>query len=310
MTQTPTDPRQQSLDSFLNEVNRPAEASGQHEGLVAPGQEERAAEILKELGHAEDDGDKADQADQGDELILGKFKSQADLEKAYKELERKVGQPKDSEPEVMKPEDYSKEWATETFGEELANRFETAGFNPIELDQRIAAGKVSIEDAATELAKASGLSQSVAETYLRGLRGGEGDGATGMNDDEQRQVLEKFGGEEKFRDLARWAKANAPEEQVKAYNEVLQTGNRQAVELALWAFQALRDAAEGRSTEKPLVEPQLISGSAPTSTANKFESQAQALQAMNKRNDMGERLYDVDEAYRKKVATMIANSDW
>jgi hypothetical protein len=38
-----------------------------------------------------------------------------------------------------------------------------------------------------------------------------------------------------------------------------------------------------------------------------FESQQQVLDAMNRRNDRGERFYDVDEAYRNKVA-MILNS--
>lgn len=39
-----------------------------------------------------------------DELIAGKFKSQDDLVKAYKELESKLGQPKESEPEETRTE--------------------------------------------------------------------------------------------------------------------------------------------------------------------------------------------------------------
>ena len=57
-----------------------------------------------------------------------------------------------------------------------------------------------------------------------------------------------------------------------------------------------------------VVEPQLWGGS-PADTTVRFESQQQVLDAMNKRNDRGQRMYDVDEAYRNKVQMILAASD-
>ena len=40
-----------------------------------------------------------------------------------------------------------------------------------------------------------------------------------------------------------------------------------------------------------------------------FESQAEVIEAMNKTNTRGQRLYEVDSAYRRKVEKMLAASD-
>jgi hypothetical protein len=58
-----------------------------------------------------------------------------------------------------------------------------------------------------------------------------------------------------------------------------------------------------------VVEPQLYGGGTPTDNVMRFESQQQVLDAMNKRNDRGQRLYDIDEAYRNKVQMVLAASD-
>jgi hypothetical protein len=57
-----------------------------------------------------------------------------------------------------------------------------------------------------------------------------------------------------------------------------------------------------------VVEPKLIGGGEVPAVA-KFESQQQVLDAMNKRNDRGQKLYDVDSAYRQKVKDLLARSD-
>jgi hypothetical protein len=40
-----------------------------------------------------------------------------------------------------------------------------------------------------------------------------------------------------------------------------------------------------------------------------FESQHEVIEAMNKTNSRGQRLYEVDNAYRLKVEKMLAASD-
>ena len=94
-------------------------------------------------------------------------------------------------------------------------------------------------------------------------------------------------------------KSNLPAEELASYNAVVDSGNKEAISWALKAMQARQVAPES------VVEPQLYGGGAPTDTVVRFESQQQVLDAMNKRNDRGQRLYDVDEAYRNKVAMIL-----
>ena len=58
------------------------------EGMIAPGQEELAQQLMGEP----EGGIPAVQTDPGEDLIGGKFRSQDDLLKAYQELERKQSQ--------------------------------------------------------------------------------------------------------------------------------------------------------------------------------------------------------------------------
>ena len=82
----------------------------------------------------------------------------------------------------------------------------------------------------------------------------------------------------------------------------MDSGNAEAVRWALKSMQA-RQGLKQQDTE-----PQLYGGGAPAADRQIFQSQQQVLDAMNKRNEMGQRLYDVDEAYRNQVAMRLANS--
>ena len=72
--------------------------------------------------------------------------------------------------------------------------------------------------------------------------------------------------------------------------------------MAIQAMQARMNAKDS------VVEPKLIGGGN-VAEPSRFESQQQVLDAMNKMNDRGQRLYDVDEAYRAKVTKLLASSD-
>lgn len=123
-----------------------------------------------------------------------------------------------------------------------------------------------------------------------------------LSADEVAEIKALAGGDKEFQALGKWARDNLPEEVVNEYNAVVAKGNVDAIR---WAVRALAAQAKGGSD---LVEPELVSGKAPGRGLT-FESQAQVLEAMNKRNDRGQRLYDVDEAYRNKVQDALARSD-
>ena len=152
------------------------------------------------------------------------------------------------------------------------------------------------------LAETFGVTRQVVENYVSKAQQGEAVAATGLTDADAAGLKAMVGGDDAFQELSGWAAKNLEAKELADYNAVVDSGNRQAIEWALKAIQARRAAPDA------VVEPKLYGGGeAPA--VSRFESQQQVLDAMNKRNDRGQRIYDVDEAYRQKVKDLLARSD-
>jgi len=282
MTQAPVD-------------NSLSNAEAINETPVAPGQESLLEEFL-----AERDAEQAEP-----EKILGKFNSQEELAKAYQELERKLGQPKDQPDETLPspPKAYSREEGAKEYGEFLADKFEEAEFNPYEMAAAFEAGQ-DVEPFMAKL-ESVGIPRSIVERYLEG---GYESGPTELSTEEQAEIKDLVGGEEQFQQLSAWVRDNVPKDVVDEYNAVVASGNKEAIR---WALRALQASAMqgGTPKQQPLKEPELVGSGRPPAAGKVFESKAQVLEAMNKLNAKGQRLYDVDEAYRAQVIRMLDASD-
>lgn len=273
--------------------NSLSNAEAINETPVAPGQEALLEEFLAER--------EAEQAEP--EKILGKFNSAEDLAKAYQELEKKLGQPKDQPTETLpsQPKAYTRDEGVKEYGEFLADKFEEAEFNPYEMAAAFEAGQ-DVEPFIAQLEEV-GIPRTVVERYLGGQTGG-----AQLSDADQAELKDMVGGEESFQQLSAWVKDNVPKEVVDEYNAVVASGNKEAIR---WALRALQGSALQGSAPKqaPLKEPELVGGGRAPSSGKTFESKAQVLEAMNKLNAKGQRLYDVDEAYRAQVIRMLDASD-
>lgn len=275
--------------------NSLSNAEAINETPVAPGQEALLEEFL-----AERDAQQAEP-----EKILGKFKSTEDLAKAYQELERKLGQPKEqpSESPAAQPKAYTRDEGVKEYGEFLADKFEEAEFNPYEMAAAFEAGQ-DVEPFMAKL-EGVGIPRSVVERYL----GSSADsGSVELSEQDQAELKDLVGGEESFQQLSAWVKDNVPKDVVDDYNAVVASGNKDAIRWALRALQA--SASQGSAPKQAtLKEPELVGSGRPPSSGKTFESKAQVLEAMNKLNAKGQRLYDVDEAYRSQVIRMLDASD-
>lgn len=277
--------------------NSLSNAEAINETPVAPGQEELLNEFLAER--------EADQGSQEAEKILGKFNSAEELAKAYQELEKKLGQPK-GQPEETLPsplQPYTREEGVKEYGEFLADKFEEAEFNPYEMAAAYEAGQ-DVEPFMAQL-ESVGIPRSIVERYLEG--GYEG-GSAELSSDDTAELKGLVGGDEQFQQLSVWVKENVPKEEIDEYNAVVASGNKDAIRWALRAMQAraTQSSAPARPTLK---EPELVGSGRPPGSGKTFESKAQVLEAMNKLNAKGQRLYDVDEAYRAQVVRMLDASD-
>ncbi len=267
---------------------------GEKGGMVGPGQEGIVEEFAKEQEQLQEE-----------EAILGKFKSPQDLAKAYAELQRKMGQQSAepqaepaTEPEAAETPGYSADQASEIYGKEAVELLAGKGVDLAELMWNADQG-ADISEHYDTLAETFKVPRQVVENYVSKAQSAPSAGEAGLSDADATELLQSVGGQENFDQLSGWAKVNLPAEELASYNAVVDSGNKEAIGWALKAMQARQVAPDA------VVEPQLYGGGSPTDTVVKFESQQQVLDAMNKRNDRGQRLYDVDEAYRNKVAMIL-----
>jgi hypothetical protein len=265
---------------------------GSIEGMVAPGQENLLEEFVQEQQQAQEP-----------ELLLGKFKSQDDLAKAYQELEKKLGQapqPTPASEDAPQPQGYTAEQAVEVYGKDAVEALATKGIDLADVMFKADNGQ-DISEHYDTLAETFGVPRQVVENYVSKAQPVQAE-APGLSEQDAAQLKAMVGGEDGFQQLSQWAANNLQPQELADYNAVVDSGNKAAISWALKAIQARVAAPDA------VVEPKLIGGGEVPAAA-KFESQQQVLDAMNKRNDRGQKLYDVDDAYRQKVKDLLARSD-
>jgi len=262
------------------------------EGMVAPGQESLLEEFVKEQ-----------QGQQAPELLAGKFKSVEDLERSYQELEKKLGRPERQSTEQETPpqaEGYTQEQAVEVYGQEAVEALASKGVDLADVMFRADSGE-DVSSHYDALAEAFNVPRQVVENYVAKAQASTGQQA-GLSEADTAQIKSMVGGDEGFAELSKWAASNLNAQELADYNAVVDSGNKEAIQ---WALRAM---AARRASPDAVVEPKLYGGGdAPQQS--RFESQQQVLDAMGKTNERGQRLYEVDEAYRAKVAKMLAASD-
>lgn len=263
------------------------------EGMVAPGQESLLEEFIQEQ-----------QAQQEPELLAGKFKSVEELARSYQELEKKLGRPQEqaADPEVsQQPEGYTQEQAVQVYGQEAVQALAGKGIDLADVMFRADNGE-DVSQHYDALAETFNVPRQVVENYVAKAQATGSQQQAGLSEADTAQIKSMVGGEEGFAELSRWAASNLDAKELADYNAVVDSGNKDAIQWALKAMLARRAAPDA------VIEPKLYGGGdAPQQT--RFESQQQVLDAMGKTNERGQRLYEVDEAYRSKVAKMLAASD-
>merc|ERR1711871_442205 len=110
------------------------------------------------------------------------------------------------------------------------------------------------------------------------------------------QIKNSAGGERAYANIVNWAKTNLPQDQIQAFDEVVNTGSVQAIQLAVAGLKAEYDNANG-------VEGRMVTGKTAPERGDVFRSQAELVRAMN------DPRYDSDPAYRQDVIEKLDRSD-
>ena len=263
---------------------------------IGPGQEGLLEEFIAEQETAQQEEETG--------RILGKFNSTEDLAKAYQELEKKLGQPKQADPvDPSPPQGYTAEQAAQLYGQEAVETLAGKGLDLAEVMWQADNGQ-DISTHYDTLAEAFNVPRQVVENYIAKAQVPAADAApaASLSDADAAELKAMVGGDQGFQDLSKWAAQNLEPAELADYNAVVDSGNKAAIRWALKAMQG-RAATPGQPSE-----PKLISGGRPPAV-EKFESKQQVLDAMSKRNAQGQKLYEVDDAYRQKVRDLLARSD-
>ena len=219
-------------------------------------------------------------------LLAGKYKNEKDLESAYLELQKKLG---DS--------DGVQEGKQET--EEVTEEPED---NPAmslisEASAEFYANDNSLSDDTIE--KFSSMSsKELVNAYIQSLKNAPAQetAEVDMSDADVNQVQNSVGGEKQYNAVVSWAAENLPKNKLDAFDNLVSTGNTGAIELAVAGLKAQYDNANG-------YEGRTLQGKPAKSSGDVFRSQAELVAAVS------DPRYDNDPAYRQDVIAKLDRSD-
>jgi hypothetical protein len=241
----------------------------------------------------------ADQAESlaiGEEMInqanarlAGKYKDAQELEKAYIELEKKLGSrdtSEEGEAEEVEYEDDSEEYS------EYSSQIEAISKAAEEFNSN---GELSEETLAEfEQMSSKELIQAYFE-YEASLPAMDAPQAVELSSADINSIQNSVGGEAAYQQLVGWAAQNFTQSEIQAFDNVVDSGNIDAINLALAGLKARYTDANG-------YEGQMIQGKA-AAPADTFKSQAEVVRAMS------DSRYDRDPAYRDAIMQKLARSD-
>jgi len=222
-----------------------------------------------------------------DNLLAGKYKSAEDLEKAYIELQKKLGE--NGEEVQQESADEEPEETTLSDGASLI----TSANDEFYAND----GKLSEET----LEKFSSMSsKELVEAYLE-VQGtpefqAQSSDTADLSDAEINQVKNSVGGEQAYSNIIGWAQDNLDAQAQEAFDSIVATGSVQAINIAVAGLKSQYEAANG-------FEGKMYTGKPPKSSGDVFRSQAELVRAMS------DPRYDSDPAYRQDVIEKLDRSN-
>ena len=242
-----------------------------------------------------------------DKMLAGKYKNPQDLEAAYLELQKKLGESEPaSETTAAEPESeyqmYSDDGAVnydtanELYGEQLGSLFKDNSIDPFEMNKYFAENDGTLsEDMYSQLGKA-GLTKQVVDSYLAGVRDEVGiqPAQPVLNETEISEIKSIANGEEGYNTLMEWAGKNLEKQAQDDYDAVLKTANKTAIQFAVKALMGQYEDSQGRDSK-------IVTGK--ESATETYRSMAEVVRDMNKPE------YQNDEAFRDDVIRKLSASN-
>ena len=222
-------------------------------------------------------------------LLAGKYKDAAELEKAYVELQKKLGS--QDEPVEDVEQTSATEETEETSLSDGASLISSANDEYYAND-----GKLSEET----LEKFSGMSsKELVESYLEVQNTDAFKNkaeVADLSDSDINEVKNYAGGEAQYDNLIAWANTNLDAKSQEAFDSIVNSGSVDAIKIAVSGLKSQNENANG-------FEGKMYTGKAPKGASDVFRSQAELVAAMS------DKRYDRDPAYRQDIIEKLDRSN-
>ena len=225
-----------------------------------------------------------------EQLLAGKYKNAEELEKAYGELQKKLGnQEETTEEEDAQTEDSVEEESEETDWSPAASLISDASAEYAET------GEITTETMAkfSEMSSADLVS---AYMEIQSQVDNQEPVAEDISDSDVNVIRNYVGGEQAYDQMIAWAESNLDNNSQEAFDSIINTGSVDAIKLAVAGIKAQMDEAVG-------YDGRMLSGKAPQASGDVFRSQAEVVAAMS------DPRYDRDPAYRQDLIEKLDRSD-
>ena len=259
-------------------------------------------------------------AEQQEQLLAGKYKNAEELEQAYVELQKKLGendgvsqegreetQEVEAEEETEKPEftddterykedgsvDY--EAVSQDYGETISNLFKEKGVDPYPICETFWKNNGQIPQEMHDQLTGAGLSKVVVDAYLQGRAREYGMNAD-LNQKDIDGIKQSVGGERAYESLMTWAGQNLSQDSINSFDNLINTGDAASIQLAV-------DGLVAKYQNDAGYEGRMLQGKPSKTSTDVYQSQAQLVAAMS------DPRYDNDPAYRQEVIAKLDRSD-
>ena len=227
-------------------------------------------------------------AEEQSKKLAGKFEDAEALEKAYIELQSKLGEPKEKEAPAKEEKTEAKEEVKETKEEEKPDY--STFLDDLWSESQNEKYSDEILDKLNDLKPGD-----VAQLYLD-YRANAKETTADLTAEQATELQKSVGGEKKYNEMLKWASSNFDEAEIDRYDKVMESGNPDAAYFAVQALAAKYNDGVG-------VDGQLLTGKPAKAQGDQYRSQAEVVRAMS------DPRYDKDPAYRQDVYDKLERSN-
>jgi hypothetical protein len=223
-------------------------------------------------------------ANEQQQLLAGKFKDAEALEKAYIELQSKFGSRQEESSNEEEADDEQEGTEEEESNSILDALWEDAQSGELSKETQEQLSKMNPAEVAAEYLK-----------YRQQIEANQ-QPEEDISDSQVAELRGIAGGDEGYQEMIAWASETLTPQDIQRYDNVIASGNYDAISFAV-------EALKSKYTEAMGVEGQLFKGKPASNTRDVFRSQVEVVAAMS------DARYDRDPAYRQDVFAKLERSD-